>query len=207
LKKLLWFCGFVSLHACSAEHYVLTTENNHLCFPLKYVVKIDESVMPPGNYDPSGGGYDISLIFDADELATSVADYQKIPLSLGIPGYQKMYVMLAKPLALKKIDPVPSVGVNLEAAPQLMRLEKDEIAWQVGEKRDQGYFHWGQCSNTFDADNSFDCIRDLITEDLTMSYVIHEPNLKAYPAIDEFLIAKMAEWRCAPDSETDKPDR
>jgi hypothetical protein len=197
LKILFWLLFLLSIGACSAENHVLKTDHGNLCIPYKYVVKTSEIGLPPGNYDPEGGGYDISLSFKPEKLAASIEGYQKIPMSPGIPGYQTMYVMLSKSHRSKKIDPIPTHTMPLEESPQLRRLEKDAIAWQVGEKADGGYLLWGHCSDTFDADNRFDCIRDLLINRLKLSYVIHQRNLANYPAIDDFLARKIEAWKCA----------
>lgn len=167
-----------------------------LCIPQKYVVKTSEASMPPGNYDPEGGGYDISLIFNADELVALIEGYRSVPRSSGIPGFQPMYVMLSRPSGPKNILSIPADASSLESMPQLLRLEKDAFAWEVAEKRDKGYLHWGHCSDTLDSDNSFDCIRDLAVVSLTMSYVVHQQNLKLFSAIDDFLAEKVDSWKC-----------
>jgi hypothetical protein len=104
--------------------------------------------------------------------------------------------MLSDAVDSPKIANISPSSESLQAAPQLIRLEQDEIAWQVAEKTNGEYLHWGHCTSTFDSDNSYDCIRDLETGSLRLSYQIHQLNLKVYPAIDAFLAKKIEAWRC-----------
>jgi hypothetical protein len=186
----------LSLQACAGEEYVLKTAAGDFCIPDHYVVEIDTSGIPSDQYDSEGGGYGISLIIKPEELAATVDGYQKIALRPGIPGHQAMYIMLSEAVELPNITNAPPSSERIEAVPQLFRLDQDEIAWQVAEKVNGEYHHWGHCTNTFDTENSYDCIRDFETGTLRMSYQIHQLNLKVYPAIDAFLVEKVATWRC-----------
>jgi hypothetical protein len=196
LNKSPWLLILLLLQGCATETYVLKTNAGNFCIPAPYVVEIDTSGIPSDQYDTEGGGYGISLIIKPEELASAVNGYEKIALRPGIPGFQPMYIMLSESVGLEKVASIPPSSESLEATPRLMRLEQDQIAWEVAEKINGDFFQWGNCTNTFDADNSYDCIRDFETGGLRMSYQVHQLNLKVYPAIDAFLAGKVKAWKC-----------
>lgn len=196
MNRAPWLLLLLSLHACSAEEYVLKTVDGEFCIPKRLVVEINTRDIPNEQYDSQGGGYEISLLFKSEELVSAIDGYQEIALKPGIPGHQSTYIMLSEAADSQTINDIPSSAEPLESVPQLIRLEQDDIAWQVAEKSQGEYLHWGNCSSSFDTENTFDCIRDFEIGNLRMSYQIHKRNLGLYPAIDAFLAGQADKWRC-----------
>ena len=197
MSKSAWlFILLLSLQACSAEEYVLKTAAGDLCIPDHYVVEVDTSGIPSDQYDSEGGGYEISLIIKSEELTSAIEDFEKIAVRPGITGYQPMYIMLSEPLGQQMVADIPAYSKRLDASPKLVRLEQDDIAWQVAEEINGEYVSWGHCSSTFETENSYDCIRDFETGELRMSYLIDQVNVKVYPAIDALLAEKVETWKC-----------
>lgn len=194
MKMPILFLGFVifSEHCFCAD--VIKIEGANLCIPSRHAV-IVQAGTSFGRYDSDDSTYDVSLIFAADELVFEIPGYMPKVHVDDNPKTQSLYVILGKVLTYKEFRALPR-GAVIVFPTRLFRTEPGEIAWQVLEKKEDRYVHWGYCSDTFDSAGSFDCMRDLQASNLKLSYPIHMVNLRFYEDIDRFLIERIRQWHC-----------
>lgn len=66
------------------------------------------------------------------------------------------------------------------------------------EKIGESYAPWGNCSDDFHREGEFDCLREVVFNDLKDIYPIHCQNLSVYREVDLYIRDKLVSWKCNP---------
>lgn len=196
-------CGALSLSlsACSLEGSELQASAALLCVSERYAVAAVTS--SPGTlsaFDSSHEKRSVRAFIGHQELAESIPGYLAAVTAGEGQHLQPLYLMVSDGASA---DTAAKLGQSalqaLSGSERLARqVDSSRLDWAVFEKIGASYVPWGNCSDDFHREGGFDCLREVVFDDLKVIYPIHRQNLSIYPEVDLYIRDKLASWKCNP---------